>query len=52
MLLADEAHHMSNKTESQQALFESWENTVEHIFKSNENNLLLEFTATHDPDFL
>lgn len=48
VLLADEAHHMNVSTKSQQALFESWENTVEHIFKSNKNNLLLEFTATHD----
>lgn len=48
VLLADEAHHMNVSTKSQQALFESWENTVEHIFKSNDNNLLLEFTATHD----
>ena len=29
-------------------MFESWENTVEHIFGQNESNLLLEFTATHD----
>ena len=29
-------------------MFESWENTVEQIFAQNENNLLLEFTATHD----
>ena len=50
VLLADEAHHMNVSTKSQQGLtlFESWENTVEHIFKSNEANLLLEFTATHD----
>ncbi len=48
--LADEAHHMNVSTRSQQgqALFESWENTVERIFKSNVDNLLLEFTATHD----
>ena len=26
----------------------SWENTVENIFNANPNNLLLEFTATHD----
>ena len=26
----------------------SWENTVENIFNANANNLLLEFTATHD----
>ena len=50
VLLADEAHHMnvSTKTQTGMALFESWENTVEHIFKSNNANLLLEFTATHD----
>ena len=47
-LLADEAHHMNVSTQSQQALFDSWENTVERIFNSNEDNLLLEFTATHD----
>ena len=50
VLLADEAHHMnvSTRSRSQLELFESWENTVEGIFQSNENNLLLEFTATHD----
>ncbi len=50
VLLADEAHHMNVSTRSQQglSLFESWENTVERIFKSNDANLLLEFTATHD----
>ena len=50
VLLADEAHHMNVSTKSQQGmmLFESWENTVHHIFKSNDANLLLEFTATHD----
>lgn len=48
VLLADEAHHMSASTKAQRELFESWEKTVERIFKSNEINLLLEFTATHD----
>ena len=48
VLLADEGHHMNVSTRSQQELFESWENTVERIFKSNQANLLLEFTATHD----
>ena len=50
VLLADEAHHMnvSTKTQTGMALFESWENTVQHIFESNAGNLLLEFTATHD----
>ena len=52
VLLADEAHHMNVSTRSQSRsqleMFESWENTMERIFQSNENNLLLEFTATHD----
>ena len=50
VLLSDEAHHMnvSTRSQSQRELFESWEDTVERIFKSNEDNLLLEFTATHD----
>jgi len=48
VLIADEAHHMNVKTKAQGEMFESWENTVESIFNQNEDNLLLEFTATHD----
>ncbi len=54
VLLADEAHHMNVQTRSQQLELNlekqkpSWENTVENIFRANSNNLLLEFTATHD----
>lgn len=48
VMLADEAHHMNVSTKSQQELFDSWENTVERIFKQHRENLLLEFTATHD----
>lgn len=54
VLLADEAHHMNVQTRIQQLELEleeqkpSWENTVENIFRANTNNLLLEFTATHD----
>ena len=50
VLLADEAHHINVQTKAQQELFENWENTVEGIFRSNNDNgnLLLEFTATHD----
>lgn len=54
VLLADEAHHMNVQTRAQQLELEleeqkpSWENTVENIFNANANNLLLEFTATHD----
>jgi len=48
VLIADEAHHINVKTKAQGELFESWENTIERIFTQNEDNLLLEFTATHD----
>jgi len=48
VLLSDEAHHMSTRTKAQREMFESWENTVERIFTQNEDNLLLEFTATLD----
>ena len=54
VLLADEAHHINVQTRSQQLELNlaeqkpSWENTVENIFNANPNNLLLEFTATHD----
>ena len=48
MLLADEAHHINTSTKAGQELLVSWENTVERIFGQNEDNLLLEFTATLD----
>lgn len=48
ILIADESHHMNVKTKSQRELFESWENTVQKIFQQNKENILLEFTATHD----
>ena len=53
VLLSDEAHHMNVQTRVQLELEleeqkPSWENTVESIFIANEDNLLLEFTATHD----
>ena len=53
VLLADEAHHMNVQTRAQleldlEAQEPSWENTVENIFKANEDNLLMEFTATLD----
>ena len=47
-MIADEAHHMNVSTRSNYELFESWENTVQKIFEQNRENILLEFTATHD----
>ena len=48
ILLADEAHHINTRTKAQREMFDSWENTVERIFRQNKDNLLLEFTATLD----
>lgn len=61
VLLSDEAHHMNVDTlrsagkqlkikEFEQ--YDSWESTAMRIFRSNKENLLLEFTATaelHEP---
>jgi len=49
VLLADEAHHINASTKSQIEFEElNWEGTVKRIFEQNEDNLLLEFTATLD----
>lgn len=48
VLISDESHHMNVTTRSDLELFESWENTVQRIFGQNPQNILLEFTATHD----
>lgn len=52
VLVADEAHHINVQTRAQTEMLESWENTVERIFTQNEDNLLLEYTATHDYETL
>lgn len=49
VLISDEAHHMSAATQGQAEVFRpTWENTVQLIYEKNAENLLLEFTATHD----
>ncbi|MCB9211505.1 MAG: DEAD/DEAH box helicase family protein [Ignavibacteriales bacterium] len=55
VLISDEAHHINAETKKASKLnkeeileIQSWENTVNRIFNSNNNNLLLEFTATAD----
>jgi len=49
VLLADEAHHINASTRAQKEFEElNWEQTVKQIFEQNEENLLLEFTATLD----
>ncbi len=49
VLIADEAHHFNTATRNgDNELFESWENTVLKILGQNNDNILLEFTATLD----
>ncbi len=53
VLLSDEAHHTNVSTRDQMDLpleeqDPSWENTVEKIFVANEQNVLLEFSATFE----
>jgi type III restriction enzyme len=54
VLLSDEAHHINaetkkgKKTKDEVDSILSWEGTVNKIFNSNLDNLLLEFTATAD----
>lgn len=49
VMLADEAHHLNSNTKSnkeEQDLFNSWEYKIMKIFNQNNQNILLEFTAT------
>ncbi len=55
VFLSDEAHHINALTKSyakmtaeEQEESASWENTVNKIFRVNEKNIMLEYTATLD----
>lgn len=54
VLLSDESHHINVETKKGKLTIEekeeiiSWEGTVNRIFRSNPDNILLEFTATVD----
>lgn len=55
VLISDEAHHINAETQkvsklNQTELFDlnTWESTVNRIFNANNENILLEFTATID----
>ncbi len=53
VLIADEAHHLNIETKkglskSEKEDKSNWETTVNRIFNSNSDNVLLEFTATCD----
>tara|TARA_B100000700_G_scaffold69353_1_gene76873 strand:- start:6857 stop:9568 length:2712 start_codon:yes stop_codon:yes gene_type:complete len=49
-ILADEAHHFQTQTKlskkSEKVTQKNWENTVNSILKSNNSNILIEYTAT------
>lgn len=51
VFISDEAHHINADTKkghSRESGALSWENVVQRMFKSNPENVLLEFTATCD----
>jgi type III restriction enzyme len=55
VLISDEAHHINAETKKNRELNEdeiedivSWEGTVSKVLNANQNNVLLEFTATID----
>lgn len=53
VLIADEAHHLNAETKRNPAQGEleelqSWEGTVNRIFRADKRNIMLDFTATQD----
>src|SRR5699024_12302726 len=44
--LGEEAHHFSASTKSEKETEQSWEKAISTILNTNEDNRLLEFTAT------
>lgn len=52
VLISDESHHINTRTKklskTEEAEENSWEYSVERIFRANRDNVLLEFTATAD----
>lgn len=52
VLISDEAHHLNATTKKlskdEEDNYHSWEQTVKNIFDRNNENILLEFTATCD----
>ena len=52
VLISDEAHHLNVDTKGmsadEESSYHSWEETVKNIFGRNNENVLLEFTATCD----
>jgi len=48
VMIADEAHHLNANTKSQKEGEKNWEKTTQNLLNINEENILLEFTATQD----
>ncbi|QIH77399.1 DEAD/DEAH box helicase family protein [Macrococcoides canis] len=48
VVLGDEAHHFSASTKAEKETEQSWEKAISSILNANEQNKLLEFTATID----
>lgn len=48
VILGDEAHHYSASTKTEKKTEQSWEKAIKTILNANEDNRLLEFTATID----
>jgi len=48
IILGDEAHHYSASTKTEKETEQSWEKAISTILNANEENRLLEFTATID----
>ena len=48
VILGDEAHHYSASTKTEKETEQSWEKAIKTILNANEDNRLLEFTATID----
>jgi len=53
VIISDEAHHISAWTRSglskaENEAFNTWEHTVTNLFRSNRDNIMLEYTATVD----
>ncbi len=52
VLISDESHHVNTRTKrrtkEEEAADNSWEYSVERIFRANRDNALIEFTATCD----
>lgn len=46
VILSDEAHHFSASTKEEEEKVHTWENVIKTILESNEENVLLEYTAT------